>query len=296
MRTVSFKSVLRGVLAREGGGNLIDADASEPMVAKAIEFIADRVRTAWEYYAWPEIFETEERYFRAEWEAGETYAAGDEVRFTDSEGETAYYTPVAGDLPAAGESPEDEPDKWEELTDFRRFVAFDQEGETAFEACVGAWDEDPEANACADKLRFRVTRDGILIEPGQCSGASVWLKIRRKTPDFAAQVYAADAEYAVGEPVYFEDEGEVFRCLEATAAGQTPETNPAKWELEGFPMIFARAVKAGALADWQRSDGEGSAVKTRDSEDRFIELLDEQVWQLTKLQGQTGRPDVDPGA
>lgn len=292
MRTVTFKSVLRGALAREGGGNLRTVDASDPTVAQVIEFIADRFRTAWEHYVWPEIFETEERYFRAEWEAGETYAADDEIRFEDSEGTVAYYTPVSADLPAAGESPEDEPDKWEELTTFRRFVAFAQEGETEFEACVGAWDRDPEADPEALKLTYRVTRDGILIEPGQCEVASVWLKIRRKCPDFAADVYSALATYAAGDLVYFDDEGDVYRALEATSAGQTPTTNPAKWAIVEFPMIFARAVKAGALADWQRSDGEGSAVKTRDSEDRFNELLDEQVWQLTKLQGQTGRPDV----
>ncbi|MFA6959949.1 MAG: hypothetical protein WC205_04260 [Opitutaceae bacterium] len=287
MRTVTYKSVLRGVLKREAGGNLVSDDGAALLV---IEYIADRYLSAWEYYVWPECFETEYRLFRAEYDADLTYAEGVELYFEDSAGVGAYYTAL--EAIGVGESPESDPDSWEVLTTLRRFVAFDQAGETEFEACVGAWDRDPEADKGALRMAYSITSDGVLISPA-CTLNGVWLKIRKVCPDFSAVIYDATDTYAVGDVVYFEDFAECYRVLEATTAAQTPGTHPAKFAVLEFAKIFARAVKAGALADWQRSDGEGSAVKTRDSEERFTELLDEQVWQLTKLQGQTGKPDYE---
>lgn len=289
MRTVPYKSVLRGVLAREGGGNLATAAATDPEIARVIEYVSDRFRTAWEFYAWPEIFVTEERTFRAEWDAAATYAEDDEVYFPDEP--AGYYRALAAT--SAGESPATTAAKWEEMATFARLVEFEQAGETAFEACVGVWDRDPEADPSAVPVPYRVTADGILLPPDYAY-ATAWLRVRKVCPPLTPLVYDEAATYLPGVEVYFDAIGDVYTCLEATAAGETPATDAAKWAVVPFPMIFARAVKAGALADWQRSDGEGSAVKTRDSEERFVELLDDQVCQLTKLQGQTGRIDVVP--
>lgn len=291
MRTVTFKSVLAGVLRREGGGNLLTSAATAAEIAKFCDYIADRLRTAWEYYIWPECYVTELRRFRAEYSAASTYATGAEVWFVDSADIGGYYTAL--EAIALTESPEAAPTKWEALTTLRRFVAFDQPGKTEFEACVGAWTADPESVKSAMRMQHLITTDGVLLPP-TCPIDGAWLKVRRKCPDFAAEQYDAAVAYAVGARVYFDDLMEVYKCVTATTAGQTPATHASKWELVEFPMILARAVKAGALADWQRSDGEGSAKKTADSEANFTALLDEQVFQLTKLQGQTGRPDVVP--
>ena len=237
----------------------------------------------------PECFNTVPRRFRAEYDAVATYAADGEVWFEDSEGTGGYWRAL--EAIAAGESPEAEPAKWETITSLRRFVAFDQAGETEFEACVGVWDRDPESDKGAMKVPYSITRDGVLIAPGSCVD-QVWLKVRLKCPDFHGVIYNAEAVYDAGEIVYFDELGDAYKALMESAAGETPEDEPEDWELVPFPKIFAIAVKAGALADWQRSDGEGSAVKTRDSEERFTELLDDQVWQLTKMQGQTGRFEV----
>lgn len=287
MRTVTYESVLRGVLKREGGGNLAADDGAALLV---IEYIADRLRTAWEYYVWPECFVTELRRFRAEYDPALTYAEGVELYFEDSEGTGGYWTAL--EAIGVGDSPEAEPTMWAALTVLRRFVAFDQAGETEFEACVGAWDADPESDKGALRVGYQVTADGVLLSPA-CALDGVWLKVRRKCPDFAAEVYDVAEAYGVGRALYYEDLGECFRVLEVTTAGDNPVDEAEKFEQLEFPMILARAVKAGALADWQRSDGEGSAVKTRDSEERFTDLLDEQVWQLTKLQGQTGKPEYE---
>jgi hypothetical protein len=77
-----------------------------------------------------------------------------------------------------------------------------------------------------------------------------------------------------------------------TTAGQTPTTHAAKWTLVEFPEFLARAVKVGAYADWLEAEERPQAAGIQES--KFIDLLEEQVWQLTKLQGQTGRPNVQP--
>lgn len=382
MRTVPYKSVLRGVLAREGGGNLANVAATDTVVLKVIEYISDRFRSAWEYYAWPEIYVTTQRYFLDAWSGAADYAAGDKVWFPGyapivvsgagsaaangtyyavgelagdqpiyyRNGDTAdarielvgaswiLYLPVLGEAygsaeannpwdevwgtidasnpapevtlaltgapygagyyqaiaTAAGQSPIDA-DYWAAVDHIRHLVEFSQAGQTVFDACVAAWDKDPESDASAVTVPFRIVTDGVLLPPDYAFD-SIWLRVRKACPPLLPVVYDAAATYAVGVEVYFDAIGDVYKCVTSTSAGETPATAAAKWELVPFPMIFSRAVKAGALADWQRSDGEGSAVKTRDSEERFIELLDEQVWQLTKLQGQTGRLDVRPAS
>lgn len=57
---------------------------------------------------------------------------------------------------------------------------------------------------------------------------------------FAA--YGAGAGYAVGALIKYTQDSELryFRCIEATAAGQNPDTNPEKWEWAG-----ARAIAKG---------------------------------------------------
>lgn len=285
MRTESAQSVLNGVLRRQGGGAITEANATDAEVAQFFDYIADRLRTAWEFHPWLETLTIEKRYFRAEWEAGETYAEGDEIWFEDSEGETGYYTPVADDLPAAGESPEDEPDKWEELTAFRRLVEFEAEGETAFEGCVAAWREDPDAVEAPGQVEFKLAGDGVVILPGAGALPYVWLKLVKKCEDFAAVRWLVDAAYTAGTCIYYATTGECYEVVTLTTAGETPVSAAAKFRLLEFPYILARAVKAGAVADWMLSDGQD----TEKQESQFYRLLDEQKWRLVGQQGQRGR-------
>lgn len=281
MRNVTAQSVLEGVLNREGGGNVSPDDAR--LVAKIFEYIADRLRTAWEFFPWLEVFETEKRYFRAEYDDGETYAADAEIYFNDGE-TSGYFTPVADDLPAAGESPATDPDKWTRLTSLRRVVAFDQAGKTAFEGVAAAWDRDPDADKEAVAIDYVLAGDGVVIPPGACLDF-VWLKIIKKCPDFAAVLFDESETYGAGRVVYVEPH--CWEVLEETEAGETPGTDPEKFRQLEFPYVLARAVKQGALADWQRSDGE--AEKAEAGESRFYAELEAQKWKLIGTQKQRGR-------
>lgn len=286
MLTVPFKRVLDGVFKLAG---VIPADVSDEINLAVIQAIADRYKFAHSYYPFPVLSRLEQRFFRAAWDAGTTYAAGAEIYSAD---EDAYYSAnEAPDTPAAGESPTTNPEKWTELTEFHRYVAYEQTGETAIDAVTGAWDEDPRAMRSALELRWKNSYEGLTFAPDY-AGTSVWLEFRPRPAKFAAEIYSATATYAAGDVVYFPEIGDVYECVTATSAAETPLTHSAKWTLQEMPDFLELAVKAGALADYLTGDERPNAAARWDA--KFIELLDEQVWQLTKLQGQTGRARYSP--
>jgi hypothetical protein len=284
MRTVTYQSVLEGVLRRLGQE---PASASAERLFQVSEAIADRYRDAFEFYRWPEFTRLEERRFRDTWADG-TYAAGAEVWHAATE---KYWTAPAGAAP--GEVPGTDPE-WEELSGaWERFVAYAQVGEEPIGAVLGAWDLNPHAESRARRLSYRMTDRGVSLPPADASlaPASVWLCYRTRDEDLAwSAVWAAGSTYTAGALVYFAPE--VWECLETTTAGQSPTTHPAKWRQRQFPHRLARAVKAGARATLLGVMGQEEKEAAR--EPSFNSLLEEQVWQLTKLQGQTGTASVVP--
>jgi hypothetical protein len=170
MRTVTYKSVLDGVLKRRG---IAPAAAQKEQVEQLNEFIADRLLTAWEYYRWPEVVVLEKRFFRAEWKraiypvGAEVYHAGRNWRAKDGAGPgdepgvpsgpgflllapgTYLRVNAAGDcLQVYG----DNYSPWEELSWLRRDVNYEQPGFTPIEAVLGAWDKDPLADISALRI------------------------------------------------------------------------------------------------------------------------------------------------
>ena len=280
MRNVSYQSVLEGAMARVA---IDPAVADAILTARLAEFISDRLRAAWEYYAWPETMVTEERAFRAEWTAA-IYPADSELYHAATDKYwKANTTTAATDVPGASI-------KWDELTAFYRYVDYEQDGETPIEAVLGAWDKDPGVCADARELARSLTADGIAFPAGGCMGTTVWIEFRRRPEDWTWKPYADDKGNTAGDQVYAA--GEIWRCIADTEAGDGPEDSPESWRQLEFPYRLDRAVKAGAVADFLPSDAQNE--KGQAAEPKFDALLDEQVWQLVKLQGQTGRPHISP--
>lgn len=274
MRTVTFQAVLQGVFAKIKR-SLADQDSEA--VEEAIAAVASRLATAWEYYLFPELMAVQRRQFRAEWKA-QAYDADAEVYHAGSGKYWVASTAVtAADEPAEGSS------VWAELVDFRRTVGWDQAGKDAIGAAVRAWDKDPLVHADARRLNFALSAEGV--EFGGEAPVSVWLQFRRRAPDATAAVYDAATAYAAGVGVYVAPD--CYQVLAATTAGETPAGAPAKFAKIDFPAVLAEAVKAGAVADLLAADAQPEKASWWDG--KFTELLDEQVWQLTKLQGQTGQ-------
>lgn len=282
MRTVTYQSVLEGLLRSLGQD---PASASTERLAQCAEAIAVRYREAWQYYRWPDLLATEERRFRDTWEAA-TYAAGAEVWHAANE---AYYVTAAG--ATSGQEP-GTASQWALLTgNWHRYVPYEQAGQTAIGAVLAAHRTDPRADPAALRVSFQVTSDGITIPPAAGALDSVWLTYRKREEDFGwSSVYSASVAYAAGALIYAAPE--VYECVTATTAGESPTGTPAKWRALEFPHRLALAVKAGARADVLGALGQEDKEAARAR--RFEDILEEEVWQLTKLQGQTGTPTTIP--
>lgn len=281
MRTVTYKSLLEGFLRMR---SLDPSLALTVEKLEAGEFLAQALADAHEFWRWPELMATQGRRFRPTWTAT-TYAEDDEVWHTATE---AYYRANAS---AAGSEVPGTSTLWDEITEFRRYVEYAQTGATVIEAVIEAWDADPRASASARKVPFRLDTDGVRFAP---DGPDIaWLEFRTPAPDFGWSALWAATSFAADAVVYHESTGEVYQASSAAASGDVPGT-AAKWVLQPVPYIFRHAAKLKAYATWSQSKGASDVALTFDNNDpakpgKFQTALEEQVWQYTKLQGQTGR-------
>jgi hypothetical protein len=282
MKTVTYQSVSDGVLRRQG----IDPAEAQPTDRLQLqEFIASFVRKACEHYRWPVLLLIEERRYRAAWEAT-GYASGAEVYHADTD---AYYqaNEAVGGSDVPGTST-----KWDLLETFNRYIPHAQAGQTTIGTMLRAWDNDPRENADANEIRpgpdgWTEAYEGIRFAPG--SPATVWIEFRLPVLDLNfKEVWSGSTVCAAGDQVYFAPD--VYRALEATAAGQSPGTHPTKWIKVAFPYVLAEAVKIRALAE--------TLIEEKQHATRLLyleegaERLDDQISILIKQQGQTGRYSV----
>jgi hypothetical protein len=300
MRTVTWKSVLTGAFGKGG----LSLPTGAALVA-ALAWVQERARFAIEYYRWPSLLTVEYRYFRDVWVAG-VYASGAEVYHNGSywrasEAVTADDIPgeygsngvlLAGEGIGLAYSEDgdyivytglgDVESKWVELVRFRKIVQFEQPGKGKIGAFLGAWTVDPLKTTCAPKVDFLLIGDGAVFPPGYIYDG-VWIAWRAPAESETPVEWVNTDVYAPAAVVYWT--ANLYRVLSTTTAGDTPASASAKFELIEFPAWLAPAVKEGTYADILTADGQTAKAGTWHA--KFLDQLDEQVSQLTKLQGQT---------
>jgi hypothetical protein len=285
MRTVTYETVL---LEAADVAGLADVAAISDLNIEEVSTLnrhANRwLRRAWEYFAWPELMRTEERYFRAPYDNAATYAIGDEVWYAAA---SAYYVATAA---TTGNLPTDT-DYWEEATSLQRYVAYEQEDETALGEVLAVWNVDPRANRYAVQLPTRRSSRGVEIPPAVTTGNSVWVEYRLRPVQMNANTWLAASTYAAGQEVYFATDGRCYECLSATSAGESPSTAPAKWSEIEFPYIFQHVVAAGAARGLLKTDGQHAKARGENSD--VAALLDEEVGKIVSQEGV--RPQVHVG-
>ena len=181
--------------------------------------------------------------------------------------------------------------KFGEIGAFRPYVAYEQTGKTAIEAVIECYDRDPRSDTAALKVPFRLDEEGVRFAPDQAS--PIWIEYRRREPDFAWTGEWTAGSYAAGAVVYHGSSGEVYKSSAAATAAEVPGV-AAVWVRQEVPYIFRHAAKFKALAGWLQAEEFTDKALVFDNENpgargRFQEAIEEQVWQYTKLQGQTGR-------
>lgn len=144
--------------------------------------------------------------------------------------------------------------KWGVLTEFDRYVAFEQTGKTAFDHAFAAWDRDPNKDGRARLLTAWQSDVGLQVLD---EVAFAWVQFRIQRPLLTGAVYVATAVYAVGDQIYFSTtttRGNFYDCLAVTTAGQSPATTASKWRVVELPAAFETYLIHGAAADYLCAD------------------------------------------
>jgi hypothetical protein len=191
-----------------------------------------------------------------DWAVSETNTAGHNRRWP---GTDRFYQYI-NTSDSAGNQPTNTT-YWAVLTDFERYVAFEQSGETAFSHPVRGWDRNPRTDGRAVEVNSFTTDLGLHVLD---SVAFVWVDFRLRPPALIGEVWSDSATYAAGDQVYYSSSttrGNFYDVLSATTAGQDPEDTPAKFSLVEIPEIFRSYLIHGAASDYLSPDGDETTAR-----------------------------------
>jgi hypothetical protein len=179
---------------------------------------------------------------------------------------------------------------WGVLAEFDRYVAYEQTGFIALGHVLNAYQRNPRIFSNPEEVDFVLSENGVQIID---SVTGVWLRFRLKTPQLTGGVWSASATYAVGAQVYYSSAtlaGNFYDCIEATSAGQSPDTHAAKWSIVEIPRIFQRYLEHGAYADYLTAEGQNEKAPLESK--RAEMMLAQQSFVLANQQQQRQRTVV----
>lgn len=165
---------------------------------------------------------------------------------------------------------------------------------------LNCYDQDPLLTTRAQALSYRIYNDGSVVKLVFGSDPStVWGEYRIKKTELFGDVWSSSVAYSVGAQAYFDSGsntgtsmpvvgkahyGDFWECLEATTAGQSPSTHPAKWAKKEVPYIFGTYVSRGMYADWLRSELQIEASQIAEAEAQA--MLEAEVDKIIRQQKQ----------
>ena len=125
-------------------------------------------------------------------------------------------------------------------------------------------------------------QDGYYLTDGVATGTIYARYVAAPPPEFTHAAFDADATYAVGDRIYFAATGQQYQCLEATAAGQSPQTDAAKWRETVLPATLQEATILYALSTYMGSEQERLQARElkAQAEDLINQLLARHTAQL----------------
>jgi len=153
----------------------------------------------------------------------------------------------------------------------------------------GVYSKDPEAHSDFVELDFQEVDNGWLVPQAP---VEVWLEFRKVAPLLTGSAYSAATTYTAGEQVLFTNGStkNFYNCKVATAQGESPTTDPMKWELVELPYIFQTFIVYAALSDALKMDGNHAAAGATMKIAR--ESLEEEQVKQWNLQPQRNRVAV----
>ena len=243
MQTVSYKflidlfAAMSPVTLSSGALSTEDATAFNRYVNRAL-------RRGWEWIFWPELMDYEQRYYRASYAGGTTYAIGDEVYYATT---AKYYRATAA---GTGNVPTNT-SYWAEITGvLDAYVAYEQAGATAFSHVAEVWNADYRTTWPAHRVKWEYDERGIRLTE-RTAPPSVWVRFRMRAYTWRGADYSAGTAYASGVTRYYASgtdayEGDFWTTTASTSAGESPASAPTKWTKLAIPAFLADFATAAA--------------------------------------------------
>lgn len=224
-----------------------------------------------------------DNYASADWADATAYAVGDTVRSIDDARFYRCHTAhtSSGSLDAT---------KFGLLTEWIPSVSLAQTGKTEIGLVRGCYLDNPERVSIPRRLKSGLGSAGVLLLDNTTVSTYVWFQT--VPPILTGADYAAGTAYAVGTVMYYSTgtagyEGDFWKCLATTTAGQTPETHAAKWERQEIPEALRDAIAHAAFSDYLRPVGKDGAIPLEDTAGG--QFLTNELFKAVAMQRQAGR-------
>jgi len=149
-----------------------------------------------------------------------------------------------------------------------------QLGESFIDATFQVWQTSPVGAGYPCPIQYEILPDGVQVigvtnwvwngwlwtyPAWFTAGYPVYLFYRTACPSFTGTDYSAMATYSVDDQILFTNSASVmnfWKCVIATTAGQSPDTNPNSWELIELPQFLFNYVLYKSFADYLRMDAQ----------------------------------------
>ncbi len=175
-------------------------------------------------------------------------------------------------------------------------LPWDQLGENTIDAVFNVWCNSPFATSAPQQITYNLNTNGVQMVNatpvaynyyingvaqqsiyGAVPSNPLFIYYRKACPNWNGDVFDTAATYAVDEQMYFTNSignGDYYKCLVATTAGQSPDTTAASWQvLTVYDEFFQYAIYR-AYADWLISDGQND--KSAGAQMMAQKLMDDQ--------------------
>lgn len=257
MRHASYKSTEDRVLMLAG---IKPSDRTDEMRALLNSYINTAMKLAWEFYWWPELMRSELRYYRDPYDGAKPYAPNDQVYYPTTQ---LYYTCLVA---STGNLPTDA-NYWEVANELDAYIELEQLGQTPLGEVRGVFVDDPLATERPRYIRKTLGPHGVHLQ-GPSLPVSAWVLYRIRPNEYIGKDFDAVPPYAPGQTAYYNSatvgfEGDYWKCVTATNAGENPETHPAKWARIELPSWLKEAVAGRAFAEYLITDGAPFEVTNR---------------------------------
>ena len=274
------------------GGLSYSTQVTAEQRAQLVTLCGDAVREAWHCFAWWELERIEERFYKAAWNSGTTYGAGDIVRAADADGDIVYWESLqAGNL---NKTPATETAWWEETESFDAYLLLAATGETEMGAVTEVWDGDPRVTRPC-RVPYGLRNGRIQFAPGDAPIPSVHVVFQLAAPMLDGAAWDPEQAYADGDVVYYHGDGvtaghgECYRASGTIAGSPSNDAPPDddSWKVIQLPHSLAGIIIHETRAHALRADGqEEKAMAAMRDRDR---AYDAALMRNTVTQQQNGR-------